>query len=104
RLCPRLLEHLDRTDGGAFVLFTSYQLLNRVAGWLKPNLAFRGMPLFIHGDGTQRSELLARFRQDRRSVLLGADSFWQGVDVQGEQLRNVIITRLPFTPPDEPLP
>ena len=47
--------------------------------------------------------LLGRFKGDRRSVLLGTDSFWQGVDVQGENLRNVIITRLPFAVPDRPL-
>ncbi len=102
-LGPVLLEHLDRSDGGAFVLFTSYDHLRQVAQWLRPRLEFRGMPLLVHGDGEQRSVLLDRFRGDRRSVLLGADSFWQGVDVQGEGLRNVIITRLPFTPPDHPL-
>ena len=61
------------------------------------------MPLLVQGDGIQRSELLERFRGDRHSVLLGTDSFWQGVDVKGEGLRNVIITRLPFAVPDRPL-
>lgn len=103
KLCPRILHHIDRSDGGAFVLFTSYSVLRRVAEWLRPRLEDRGMPMMVHGEGMQRSELLARFRSDRRSVLLGTDSFWQGVDVRGEALRNVIITRLPFSPPDEPL-
>ncbi len=106
RFAPRLLEHLDETDGGAFVLFTSYALLKQAAAWLKPHLAQRGMPMHVHlpgGEGEQRSVLLDRFKADRRSVLLGADSFWQGVDVPGEGLRNVIITRLPFEVPDRPL-
>ena len=59
--------------------------------------------MLVHGSGPQRSELLESFKRNPRSVLLGADSFWQGVDVVGEGLRNVIITRLPFVPPDQPL-
>jgi len=103
KLCPAVLNLIDHTDGGAFVLFTSYSLLGRVAGWIREPLSERGMPLLVQGDGVQRSALLERFRGDRRSVLLGTDSFWQGVDVQGEALRNVIITRLPFTVPDRPM-
>ena len=61
------------------------------------------MPMLVQGEGVQRSTLLERFRHDRRSVLLGTDSFWQGVDVQGDALRKVIITRLPFAVPDRPL-
>ena len=106
RLCPVILHHLDATDGGAFVLFTSYGLLRRAADWLRPLLAERGMPMLVHGDGQQRSALLEAFKQDaadNRAVLLGTDSFWQGVDVPGAALRNVIITRLPFAVPDRPL-
>lgn len=100
---PALLAHLDRSDGGAFVLFTSYDLLRRTADLLRPHLSRRGMPMLVQGDGLQRTQLLERFRGDRRSVLLGTDSFWQGVDVQGDGLRNVIITKLPFAVPDRPL-
>jgi ATP-dependent DNA helicase DinG len=103
KLCPAVLSLIDHTDGGAFVLFTSYQLLRKVADWMRDPLHDRGMPMLVQGDGVQRSALLERFRGDRRSVLLGTDSFWQGVDVQGEALRNVIITRLPFTVPDRPM-
>lgn len=103
RMCPVLLEHLDRSDGGAFVLFTGYEMLRQVAHWLRPRLEARQMPLLVQGEQLQRSEMLERFKRDRRSVLLGADSFWQGVDVRGEALRNVIITRLPFAVPDRPL-
>jgi len=103
KLCPKILEHIDRSDGGAFVLFTSFDLLRRCAQWLRQPLIERGMPMLVHGEGEQRSQLLERFRGDARSVLLGADSFWQGVDVRGQSLRNVIITRLPFAVPDRPL-
>jgi len=100
RLIPRYLE---RTDGGAFVLFTSYELLNRVAFALTPWLAEKRMPLFSQGERIPRTQLLNRFKQTARGVLFGTDSFWQGVDVPGPTLRNVIITRLPFFVPDLPL-
>lgn len=103
RLGPAILGELEHSGGGAFVLFTSYELLRRMARWLKPALAERGMPMLVQGEGLQRSALLERFRHDHRSVLLGTDSFWQGVDVPGEALRSVIITRLPFAVPDRPL-
>lgn len=100
---PRILQHIDRTEGGAFVLFTGYDMLRRAADHLRPRLADRNMPMLVQGDGEQRTALLERFRGDHHSVLLGTDSFWQGVDVQGDALRNVIITRLPFAVPDRPL-
>ena len=103
RATATLLRHVDDTDGGAFVLFTSYQLLRDLAERLRGPLQSRGMPMLVQGDGVQRSELLARFRHNPRSVLLGADSFWQGVDVRGEALRLVVITKLPFAVPDRPL-
>jgi ATP-dependent DNA helicase DinG len=103
KLMPRIVEHIDRSGGGAFVLFTSYKLLRRAADELKSPLAERGLPMLVQGDGEQRTQLLERFRNDANSVLLGTDSFWQGVDVQGDALRNVIITRLPFASPDRPL-
>ena len=101
---PLLLKLLDQTDGGAFLLFTSYASLQHAARWLRPHLAHRNMPMLVHGDqGIQRRELLARFRHDRRSVLLGTDSFWQGVDVRGDALRLVVIMKLPFAVPDRPM-
>lgn len=98
-----LLHHIDATDGGAFVLFTSYTALRQMADRVRTALQQRGTPMLVQGGDLQRSELLARFRADPRSVLFGTDSFWQGVDVQGDALRNVIITRLPFAVPDRPL-
>lgn len=98
-----LLHHIDASDGGAFVLFTSYRQLREMAEALRQPLEQRSMPMLVQGDGVQRSELLARFKHNHRSVLLGADSFWQGVDVRGEALRLVAIARLPFAVPDRPI-
>lgn len=106
RLVPRVLHHLRATDGGAFVLFTSFAMLNHVADRLLVECRETGVeefPMLIHGQDGPRGLLLKRFREDERSVLLGTSSFWQGVDVRGRNLRNVIITRLPFDVPDRPL-
>lgn len=102
-LARRVAEHVRQTDGGAFVLFTSFATLNRVADLIAPEMAVGQYPLYVQGKDLPRSEMLERFRADPRSVLLGAASFWQGVDVRGDALRNVIIARLPFEPPDRPL-
>jgi ATP-dependent DNA helicase DinG len=102
-LVPRILEHIRATDGGAFVLFTSFQTLDAVAARLVPELERRGHPVLIHGQSGPRTLLLQRFRANDRSVLLGTASFWQGVDVRGRALRNVILTKLPFDVPDRPI-
>ncbi|MEO1128808.1 MAG: helicase C-terminal domain-containing protein [Planctomycetota bacterium] len=100
-LSERIVRQIEETDGGAFVLFTSYRTMHAVARRLRDVLD--GHPLLVHGQDGSRSAMLERFREDERSVLLGTSSFWQGVDVRGRGLRNVIITRLPFDPPDRPL-
>lgn len=102
-LATTILSHIDATRGGAFVLFTSFSSLYAVADAIAPDLADRGYPMFVQGRDGPRTHILQRFREDDSSVLLGAASFWQGVDVRGRGLRNVIITRLPFEPPDRPL-
>lgn len=94
---------IEQTDGGAFVLFTSYSLLKRTGTALFDWFVKKRYPFFSQGDGVGRSKMVAEFQKNRRSVLFGTDSFWQGVDVPGEALRNVIITRLPFLVPDQPL-
>jgi ATP-dependent DNA helicase DinG len=96
-------RYVGQSEGRAFVLFTSYAMLNRVSAALTPWLAQQNLALFSQGEGLPRSQMLARFKATPRSVLLGTDSFWQGVDVPGEALQNVIITRLPFAVPDRPL-
>lgn len=101
--CVRIKRHLLETSGRAFVLFTSYGMLKfcseRLAGWLAEN----DLTLYAQGGGMPRTAMLTRFRNDERAVLFGTDSFWQGVDVPGDSLQNVIIPRLPFSVPDHPL-
>jgi ATP-dependent DNA helicase DinG len=91
------------TEGGAFVLFTSFATLNAVSRLLSRDCAQLGYPMLAQGKDGSRTAILQRFRENEHSVLLGAASFWQGVDVRGRGLRNVIITKLPFDPPDRPL-
>ncbi len=96
-------HYVEKTDGHAFVLFTSYDALRRTAAQLTAWLTRNNYALYSQADGVPRSRLLEMFRKHPRGVLLGTDSFWQGVDVPGEALQNVIITRLPFSVPDHPL-
>jgi ATP-dependent DNA helicase DinG len=102
------LEHwighfVKQTHGKAFVLFTNYKLMQELAGRMEPFFNQLGIALLVQGTGTPRSTMLEKFKDDVDSVLFGTDSFWQGVDVPGEALSNVIITRLPFAVPDHPL-
>jgi ATP-dependent DNA helicase DinG len=102
-LLEKLPEYIERTHGRAFVLFTSYQFMNRAAKQLRPWLERNRYLLFCQGEGLAPARLLEEFRATPRAVLFGVDSFWQGVDVKGEALSNVIITKLPFAVPDRPL-
>jgi len=101
--CEKILHYLQQTNGGAFVLFTSYCSLIECANRLKPQIEALGYPLLVQGQGAPRRVLLERFRSSENAVLFGTASFWQGIDVQGEALRNVIIVKLPFAVPDEPV-
>ena len=103
RLADRIIDLVGRTHGGAFVLFTSYRLLEQVANLVRDEIEGKGMTFLEHGSQVTRTTLLEQFREDERAVLFGTSSFWQGVDVRGHNLRNVIITRLPFDVPDRPL-
>jgi ATP-dependent DNA helicase DinG len=96
-------HYLEKTHGKAFVLFTSYKMLQEAARALGPWLAARAIALYVQGDGLPPTKMVEAFRADVDSVLFGTDSFWQGVDVPGAALSNVIITRLPFAVPDRPL-
>ena len=93
---------LEATEGRAFVLFTSYSLLRRVHGALKERLVGIGLRPTAQGDAP-RSDLIDRFKTGAHDVLFGTDSFWEGVDVRGRALESVIITKLPFRVPTEPL-
>jgi len=98
------IEHfVTRTHGKAFVLFTNTRLMQQVAGRMEEFFHRLGIECFVQGTGIPRSTMLEKFKEDVNSVLFGTDSFWQGVDVPGEALSNVIITRLPFAVPDHPL-
>src|SRR5438477_7748812 len=100
----RWIAHfVEKTDGCAFVLFTSYRDMQQVAGEIQKFFTKQGMNLLLQGGGAPRTKLLEEFKSTPRSVLFGTDSFWGGVDVPGEALSNVIITRLPFAVPDTPL-
>jgi ATP-dependent DNA helicase DinG len=94
---------VSMTQGKAFVLFTSYQTMQKLAGTLASFFRSEKITCLVQGGSLPRHRLLQKFKEDRDSVLFGTDSFWQGVDVPGEALSNVILTRLPFSVPDHPL-
>jgi ATP-dependent DNA helicase DinG len=98
-----IAHFIKQTHGKAFVLFTSYKLMQELGERMQPFFDQLGVACFVQGTGTPRSTMLEKFKADVDSVLFGTDSFWQGVDVPGEALSNVIITRLPFAVPDHPL-
>jgi ATP-dependent DNA helicase DinG len=99
----RIPDYVKLTKGRAFVLFTSYQTMQKAAERLREELESAGLTLLSQGEGLPRSQMVERFRGTPGAVLFGVDSFWQGVDVPGEALSNVIITKLPFTSPDRPI-
>ena len=101
-LAEAIFEALKISEGRAFILFTSYGLLNKVYQALESRLTKIGIASLKQGQ-QNRHQMLEQFRKDKTSVLFGTDSFWQGVDVEGDALENVIITKLPFKVPSEPI-
>ncbi len=100
----RAVEHYtDMTGGRAFVLFTNARHMKLVHDRCEATLRGRRYDLFLQNDGLSREAMLERFRNASAGVLFGLNSFWMGVDIQGEALSNVIITRLPFAVPNEPV-
>jgi ATP-dependent DNA helicase DinG len=99
-----VLPVLEASGGRAFLLFTSLRAMREAHGLLGAAFSARGLafPLLLQGEGS-RSELLERFRQLGNAVLVASQSFWEGVDVRGEALSLVMIDRLPFAPPDDPV-
>jgi ATP-dependent DNA helicase DinG len=93
------LELLGACGGHCFILFTSYRMLGLTAEYLRAHCDY---PLLVQGE-LQRSELLQQFIRGDNPVLLGTSSFWEGVDVKGDQLRCVIIDKLPFKSPQDPV-
>jgi ATP-dependent DNA helicase DinG len=102
-LAQWIAHFVEDTEGRAFVLFTSYRSMQQLASEMEEFFVRQKMNLLVQGKGAPRSRLLEQFKTMPRSVLFGTDSFWMGVDVPGEALSNVIITRLPFAVPDHPL-
>jgi ATP-dependent DNA helicase DinG len=98
-LLAQVIPLLEASGGRAFLLFTSHRALRRAAELLAGEISF---PLFVQGD-QPRSLLLEQFRDSGEGVLLGSSSFWEGVDVIGEALSLVVIDKLPFAAPDDPV-
>lgn len=99
----KIKHYLELTHGKAFVLFTSYKMMDEVYEAIAPDLEDVGISTFKQGGELSRTDMLQAFREDTDSVLFGTSSFWEGVDVRGEALSNVIITRLPFEVPTHPV-
>ena len=97
-----ILNILLKTNGKAFILFTSYIMLNQIYYSISKKLKDKGFEVFLHGD-KPRSQLIKEFKEAENPILFGTTSFWEGVDVQGENLSNVIITKLPFLVPTDPV-
>lgn len=99
-----VLPLIGAAGGRTFVLCTTLRAVERIAARFKEAFASRGwdFPLFVQGDSS-RTELLARFREAGNGVLVGSQSFWEGVDVRGEALSLVAVDKLPFAPPDDPV-
>lgn len=96
-------EAVEMSRGRAFVLFTSYRMMREAATALRDRFEREGWRLLVQGEGMPRHRMIEVFREETDSVLFGTDSFWTGVDVPGEALSNVVVTRLPFAVPDHPL-
>src|SRR5215203_42433 len=97
-----VLDVAEASDGGLFVLFTSHREVRQLANELRARGIERRWPLLVHGDET-RDALLARFREAGKAILLGTASFWEGVDVPGDALHALLIAKLPFKVPTEPI-
>ncbi|MBS1551029.1 MAG: DEAD/DEAH box helicase [Bacteroidetes bacterium] len=98
-----ILYFIRITKGKALVLFTNSNLLKSIGNDLSEILSGENIKLYLQGSGSSRSTLLNKFKKEINSVLFGLDSFWMGVDVPGESLSNLIITRLPFQVPSHPV-
>jgi DNA polymerase-3 subunit epsilon/ATP-dependent DNA helicase DinG len=98
-----ILELCRATQGRALVLFTSYAQLRATASAISDALAQHGIAVYDQSDGTSRSQLLEGFVQSEKSVLMGTRSFWEGVDIPGPDLSVLVIVRLPFNVPSDPL-
>jgi ATP-dependent DNA helicase DinG len=97
-----VVELAEMSGGGIFVLFTSHSALRQVAGLLRERGADSSWPIYVQGEG-DRFRILEGFVEARHGILLGTASFWEGVDVPGDPLRGLVIQKLPFRVPTEPI-
>ena len=102
-ISEQIKHFIVKSKGKAFVLFTSYTIMNKVANELHDFFQLNNLVFMVQGKELQRSHMLEIFRKDIDSVIFGTDSFWMGVDVPGQSLSNVIIVKLPFSVPSHPL-
>ena len=98
-----LVELAAALDGRMMALFTSYSQLRQTAQIIAPRLALGGIEVYSQSSGSSRGALLRSFRQSEKAVLLGTRSFWEGVDIPGDDLSALVIVRLPFTVPTDPI-
>ncbi len=98
-----VIELAAALDGRTMVLFTSYAHLRQTAQVITPRLALGGIIVYDQSDGSSRQALLEGFRSSEKAVLLGTKSFWEGIDIPGNALSALVISRLPFQPPNDPI-
>ena len=103
RVGEEVIEAVRRSRGGVFVLFTSYSQMRRAYDAVAPKLQLLGHNLLMQGQGMTARRMIEQFKAGKNMVLFGVETFWQGVDVPGEALTTVILVRLPFPVPSEPL-
>lgn len=103
KIIPTLQHYIAQREGRAFILFTSYDMLRKTCDALRFWLGQRDIAVYSQADGVPRNQLLQDFKANPKGVLFGAESFWQGVDVPGDALQLVVISKLPFSVPDHPL-
>ncbi len=102
-LANMMRDLFSATHGRALVLFTSYEMMKAVASSARPELAKAGIELLVQGEGLSRETMTTALRQSVNTVLFGAQSFWEGVDVAGEALSCVVLARLPFAQVGDPV-
>jgi ATP-dependent DNA helicase DinG len=102
QIAKQIREIEPHIDGGIFVLFTSYQSMTKVSQDIRAEMEAKGRPVFVQGEDGPKNVLTQKFRKAKNGILLGVSSFWVGVDIQGDALSCVIITKMPFERPDEP--
>ncbi|SDL61686.1 helicase C-terminal domain-containing protein [Halarsenatibacter silvermanii] len=102
KISPYLADFLRESQGGSLLLFTSYKMLNETRYELKTKIKDKGPELLVQGESSRR-KILERMKRKDRSILLGTASFWEGIDVPGDSLSNLVIMRLPFSVPTDPL-